>query len=198
MNAGACGNPMPLSGFLRRFAARHPVSSFLLLAIAIVVVGGLALLITALPAHFAGIRRVAGIVVLMLSPTLLIGTALYAPRGVRAIWRRLAGRRYDSTSQPTNPPIEQLAADLRRLLWHHDMVKRSTDVAMRARRLRALEGAITDCATQAARAIDVPYPDRPAHGEFDKPQLRRLLRALAAAGLVLPTAVELLAPDGRR
>jgi hypothetical protein len=84
------------------------------------------------------------------------------------------------------------------LLWHHDRVARSIDVAMRAGHLRALEGAITICATQAARALDVPCPDRPPHGGLDKPQLRPLLRALAAAGLALPPEVGLLAPRGRR
>jgi hypothetical protein len=177
-------------------AARHPAGVFVLLAIAIVV-GGLGPFIAGPSTHTAGIIRVAGIVVLMLSPTLLIATALYAPRGVRVVWRRLVDWRDDSTPQPSGPPIEQLAADLRRLLWHHDRLKQSTDVARRAWHLRALESAITDCATQAARALDVPYPDPPTHGGFDKPQLRRLLRALAAAGLVLPPAVGLLAPDRR-
>jgi hypothetical protein len=132
----------------------------------------------------------------MLSPTLLIATALYAPRGLRVAWRNLVvDRRDHSNPRPVNPPIEQLAADLRRLLWHHHSVKQSTHVAKRAWHLRALEGAITDCATQAARALEVPYPDPPTRGGLDKAQLRRLLRALAAAGLVLPPAVGLLASD---
>ena len=89
------------------------------------------------------------------------------------------------------PPIEKLAADLRRLLWNHDKVPRSADVAMCAGRLRALEGAIAICATQAARSLDVPYPDPPKPGGLDqKPQLRLLLRALAAAGLVLPLTAD--------
>jgi hypothetical protein len=197
MNTGAHGRPLRLSDRLGRFAVRHPTSALLLLAIPIVV-GGLAPFMTGLSTHAAGISRVAGIVVLMLSPTLLAGTALYAPRAVRAVWRRLSDWRADATPQPTNPPVEEIAADLRRLLWHHDAVERSTDVAKRAWRLLALEGAITDCATQAARALDVPYPDALTRGGFDKPQLCRLLRALAIAGLVLPPAVGLLAPDSRR
>jgi membrane protein implicated in regulation of membrane protease activity len=129
MNTGARGRPLRLSGRPRRSAVRHPASAFLLLAIAIVV-GGLVVFITGLSTHAAGISRVAGIVVLMLSPTLLIGTALYAPRGVRAVWRGLIGRRAGKTPQPTNPPIEQLAGD--------------------RRRLRALEATITERATQGA------------------------------------------------
>jgi hypothetical protein len=97
--------------------------------------------------------------------------------------------------QPTNPPIEQLAADLRRMLWHHDRLKRSPDVARRAFRLGVLESAISDCAKQAARALDLPCPNPPARAGFDTPQLRRLLRALAAAGLVLTPAAALLGLD---
>jgi hypothetical protein len=119
-------------------------------------------------------------------------------RAVRAVWHRLVGRRDRSDPQPAGPPIEKLAADLRRLLWNHDKVTRSADVAMCAGRLRALESAIVICATQAARSLDVPYPDPPALGaRVQKPRLRRLLRELAAAGLVLPHSVALLVPDGR-
>jgi hypothetical protein len=119
-------------------------------------------------------------------------------RPLRLIWRRLVDRRGDCGPQPHGPPIERLAADLRRLLWQHERLTRSPDVAMWSGRLRALEGAISICATQAARALDVPYPDPPAPGGVvHKPQLRRLLRALAAAGLVVPPEVGLLAPDPR-
>jgi hypothetical protein len=127
--------------------------------------------------------------------------------------RLFTDRRAGNNPQPTGPPIEQLAADLRRLLWQHDTNRQATDelrrrekagdtqtpiiVEIRARRLRTLEGAITDCATQAARALDVPHPNAPGYGRLDNPQLRRLLRDLAAAGLVLPPAVGLLASDGR-
>jgi len=120
-------------------------------------------------------------------------------RALRAVWSRLVAQREDGVPQPDRPPIEKLAADLRRLLWQHDSVTRSVDVAMYAWRLRALEGAITICATQAARSLDVPHPDPPMPGGFiHKPQLRRLLRSLAAAGLVLPPGVGLLAPETRR
>jgi hypothetical protein len=119
-------------------------------------------------------------------------------RPLRLIWRRLVDRRDDSGPHPDGPPIEKLAADLRRLLWQHDRVTRSADVAMWSGRLRALEGAICICATQAARALEVPCPDPPAPGGVvHKPQLRQLLRALAAAGLVVPPEVGLLAPDPR-
>ena len=76
--------------------------------------------------------------------------------------RRFAAERRPATdAQPIGPPIEQLAADLRRLLQRHDDLKRSTAVAMRAQKLRATEAAITDCAIDAARALDLPCPEEP-------------------------------------
>jgi hypothetical protein len=140
--------------------------------------------------------RTGQVVVLVLTPTLVVGAALYLPH-IEALWRRIRRRRSDVAAQPTNPPIEQVAADLRRLLRQHDTVRRSTDLAMRARRLWAIDAAITDCAVQAARALDVPCPDRPAHGPLATAQLRQLLRELVDAGLVLPTGAGLLAPDPR-
>ena len=149
--------------------------------------------------------------IVTMTPTLLAAAVVYAPRWSRAIARHLP-ERIDHEPKAAGLPIEQLAADLRRLLWRHDTVRRSTDelrlrempgdtdtpiiVAMRVRRLWALEGAITDCATKAARALEVPHPPAPAYGGLDKPRLRVLLRDLADAGLVLPPAVGLLASDG--
>jgi hypothetical protein len=194
-----------LLGRIRRFVARHPVGAFLLLALPIVV---------PFLGNPATAVKAGEIVLLMLAPSLLIGTIVYAPRIILAVWRRIADRRARNNPQPTSPPIEQLAADLRRLLWRHDTVSRSTDelrrrempgdtdtpiiFAMRARRMWALEGAITDCATKAARALDVSQPAVPACGVLEKPNLRRLLRDLADAGLVLPSAVGLLASDWHR
>jgi hypothetical protein len=145
----------------------------------------------------AGVLKVGQVALRVLSPVLLFAAACCAARGFRAVRRLLDNRRARMNPRPGTPPIEQIAADLRRLLWQHDTFLRSNDTPTRARRLLGLEAAITDRATQAARALDVPHPDRPAYAGFDKPELRRLLRALAAEGLVLPPAVELLAPDSR-
>lgn len=142
------------------------------------------------------VAKAGEILVIMLSPTLAIGTALYLPRAVRAIRRAVRGRRDAEALRPTSPPIEQLAADLRRLLLEHDTMRRSTSVAMRAKHLRALEGAITDCALDAAVALGVPCPDRSGRA-MSTAELRGLLTALAHAGLVLPPAVALLAQNRR-
>ena len=94
--------------------------------------------------------------------------------------------------QPTHPPIEQLAADLRRLLNRHEAVIRSTEMAMRAHRLRAVEGAIAGCATETAVALGVSCPQLRWGGALPQSEIRRLLLALADAGLVLPPAITLL------
>jgi hypothetical protein len=197
MDAGARARPLRLSRRLRRLSGSLSAGRFLLFVV-LIAVAVFILFISVLSTHVAGVVRVAGIVVLVLSPALTFAAVLCAPRVVRAVWRRLVDHRDDTDPQPDGPPIERLAADLRRLLWQHERVTRSADAAMWSGRLRALEGAISICAMQAARSLDVPYPGPPIPGGVvHKPQLRRLLRALAAAGLVVPLEVGLLAPDPR-
>jgi hypothetical protein len=141
------------------------------------------------------VAKAAEIVVIMLSPTIAVSAAIYVPKGVRAVYSR--ARRRDVNPQPSQRPIEEVARDIRRLLHRHESVRRSTGIARRAQHLEALEAAIADCAAEAARALDVPCPERPVRGALPTPQLRRLLLALADAGLVLPPAVGLLAADRR-
>jgi hypothetical protein len=69
------------------------------------------------------------IVILMLAPTLLIGATVCGPPIVRAVLLRLADRRTRNSPQPSRPPIEQLAVDLRRLLWLHHTTKQAPDAA---------------------------------------------------------------------
>jgi hypothetical protein len=138
-------------------------------------------------------------VIVMLAPTLLAGGILVVPRAVRAARRRTRRRRADDLLQPVCPPIEQLAADLRRLLRRHEATKQSTYLAMRARHLQAIEAAIGDCAMEAAQALGVASPDQLASRQrtpLSTPELRRLLRALADAGLILVAAPGLMAADG--
>jgi hypothetical protein len=136
------------------------------------------------------VAKAGQIVALMLSPTLVIAAALYLPRALRRLRRALLPE-----PVPPNPPIEDLAADLRRLLRRHEAVIRSADGTARAVHLRALEGAITDCATEAARALELPCPRRPR--PLSTPDLPQLLRALSGAGMVLPPEISLLTRDNR-
>jgi hypothetical protein len=57
---------------------------------------------------------------------------------------------------------------------------------------------IMDRAIEAAGTLGLPHPDRPVHSSLARPELRRLLHTLAEAGLVLPSAVSLSAPNGRQ
>jgi hypothetical protein len=135
-------------------------------------------------------------VVVMLAPTLLVGAGLLVPRVYRSVRRFVKQQRAQEIIEPQRPPIEHLAADLRRLLQRHDALKQSTDVAMRARHLEALEAAIGDCAIDAAQALGIPCPERHERSPMPIPDLRRLLRALADAGLVLAPATGLMASEG--
>jgi hypothetical protein len=138
------------------------------------------------------VAKAGQIVALMLSPTVVIAAALYLPRGLRALRR---AHRPDPA--PSNPPIEAVAADLRRLLRRHEALTLSADGTARAVRRRALEDAIADCATDAARALGVPCPRRPGRAPLSTADLAGLLRALAAAGVVLPPVTGLPARDNR-
>lgn len=196
MSARSTGSPSRRPCARWRLAARVLVGAIALVA---VLVGGAAiiLLFTGSSVPVAVIVTTSQIVLVILAPTLFFGTVFWAPRAIEAARRLIANRRAERNPQPIGPPIEQLAADLRRLLWEHDRFERSREFPMQARRLWGLEAAITDCATQAARALDVPHPDRPAVVGLGRSQLRQLLQALAAEGLALPPTVGLLAPDSR-
>ncbi|MEV4642095.1 hypothetical protein AB0J80_32580 [Actinoplanes sp. NPDC049548] len=135
------------------------------------------------------LARAAQITLIMLSPTLAVGAAIYASRLARAVWERT--RRTDEL-QSRSAPIEQLATDLRRLLHQHDALRAGTGPGLRHVRLRALEAAITDLAVQAARALGVPATAPPGHAGLRPAELSRLLHDLSDAGLMLP-AVGLLA-----
>jgi hypothetical protein len=177
----------------RGWSAVRRVPAALLLTVAIMA-AGLALVVAI--GTVTGVVRAGQIVLLLLSPAILFGAAAVAPRVVRAAQRRVDDRRAERQPQPSGPPIEQIAADLRRMLWEHDHLTRADKMAARARRLWALEAAIADRATEAARALGLDHPDRPAHGRFDPLRLRIMLHALAAEGLVLPARVRLMTPDG--
>lgn len=136
------------------------------------------------------------LVIVTLTPT-LVGTAVvYAPR----LWARIARAwpdRADREPRPLGPPIEQLAADLRRLLRLHDELMRSAHAAMLAHRVWAVEAAIGVRAVEAAQALDVPHRKPGKPGDLTRAELVALLHGLAEAGLVLPAAIRHFTKDGR-
>lgn len=138
----------------------------------------------------------AKLALLTATPALLGAAILAAPRWWAAL-ARLVPDRADNEPQPAGPPIERLAADVRRLLRLHDELMTSAHLAMRAHRLWAVEAAIGVRAVEAARALEVPYPEPATPSGLTRTQLHALLRALADAGLVLPAAVGRFTRDGR-
>ncbi|CAN5223792.1 hypothetical protein BH24ACT10_BH24ACT10_17310 [soil metagenome] len=127
----------------------------------------------------------ARLVAVLIAPSAVAGAVLGAVRCARAVgtWRR---RR--TPAAPAGPPLEQTAVALRRLLAEHERVRRSQDVAVRAARLRSLDGAITDCALDAARALEVAAPAHSGREPLPREALRQLLADLTGAGLLLPGA----------
>lgn len=134
------------------------------------------------------------VVICVVSLALLLSVTYLVVRRVRS--RRL-GTIPDSALEPIGPPIEEIAVSLRQLLQRHDRYARSDDRVLRLRRMSELESVIHLRADQAAFALDVPHPARQMYDERDTEQLRLLLFALVAAGLVLPTAVALMTPDSQ-
>jgi hypothetical protein len=136
------------------------------------------------------------LVLIVLTPTLLGAAVVWAPKycaAATAYWEK----HRPHPPEPLGPPIQQLAADLRRLLRLHGSLTASATLAMRAHRLWAVEAAIAVRAVEAARALEVPHrePDQP--GALRRDELTALLRALGSAGLVLPDKVGPFTSDGR-
>lgn len=128
------------------------------------------------------------------TPTLIGATVVYAPRWCAALAGAWPHRENDEP-RPIGPPIEQLAADLRRLLKLHGQLTASAHLAMRAHRLWAVEAAIAVRAIEAAKALDVPHREPQQPGALRRSELTALLHALAAAGLALPAHTTPLHPN---
>ncbi len=136
------------------------------------------------------------LLLLVVTPTVLGAVLVTAPRWCAAL-ANLRRDREPEVPLPAGPPIQQLAADLRRLLRLHNELTVSAHLAIRAHRLWAVEAAIAVRAVEAARALDVPHQELDASNGLDRAELRRLLRALSDAGLVLPATVGPFTNDGR-
>jgi hypothetical protein len=135
------------------------------------------------------------LILLAVTPTVIGAALLKAPAWAEALAR--AWPRPDDEPAPAGPPIERLAADLRRLLNLHGQLMTSAHLAMRAHRLWAVEAAIGVRAVEAARALDVPHREPSVPGGLDRTELCCLLRALSDAGLVLPATAGSFTRNGR-
>jgi hypothetical protein len=194
MNVSANGMRRWL-GRVRRLTSRQRTVAYLLLAV-LLGVGGPAAAVAGRATRGGSVVAMGATVILLMSVPLLRTVAGRGRHLVRR-GRRLAGNRGAGLGlHPSGPPIEQLAYDLRRLLWRHEELSRSSDPA-HAKWLKALEAAISSRAIAAARALDVSHENPPPYSGLGTEELSRLLRALAVEGLVLPYEVGLLTPGGR-
>lgn len=129
-------------------------------------------------------------------PGLVLAGFHWIPR-----WSRALADRFRSTPpdepHPYGPPIEQLAADLRRLLRLHGELAASAQNSLCAHRLWAVESAIGMRAIEAAAALEVPHPHRTRAPALTRTEISRLLTALTAAGLSLPARVGVFTTGGR-
>lgn len=136
------------------------------------------------------------LILIIATPTLLGAAVVCAPRAYAAVSDYLERHR-PKPPRPIGPPIEQLAADLRRLLRLHGELTASAHVAMRAHRLWAVEAAIGVRAVEAARALGIDHREPETPGALTRQELLAVLNALAASGLVLPAKVGPFTSDGR-
>ena len=130
------------------------------------------------------------------TPTLIGAAVIYSPRWWAALVKAWPHQRAEAPV-PIGPPIEQLAADLRRLLRLHEELTRSAHIAMLAHRLWAVEAAIGARGVEAARALGVPHREVGQLEMLTRGELTRLLQDLARAGMVLPSPVGPFTMDGR-
>jgi hypothetical protein len=134
---------------------------------------------------------------IVVTPTVIGVVILTAPRWLTALGEYVPDRHAARGPQPTRPPIQQLAADLRRLIRLHGELSASAQLATRAHRLWSVEAAISARAVEAAQALEIAYEDPTASGGVDRHRLSALLHALCRAGLVLPERVGPFTADGR-
>jgi hypothetical protein len=132
------------------------------------------------------VARTALFLLIAVTPTAIGIVFITAPRWIEAIGRLVSARRGPAAPEPSGPPIEQLAADLRRLIRLHGELGSSAHLATRAHRLWSVEAAIGARAVEAAQALGVPHRVPPPGTSLTRDELSALLSALTAAGLVLP------------
>ncbi len=111
------------------------------------------------------------------APTLVFSAALAVPRWLAAVRRRRA-----RTPAPTHPPVERLAADLRRVRRTLACFGPGTPVVRR----RAATAAYDALLTQACESVGVPQQlDEVAEGIERDVERLRVEQALCDAGIVL-------------
>jgi hypothetical protein len=114
----------------------------------------------------------------LLMPTLVGGALVGAAR----LWRRWSARG-DRKPVPLGPPIERIAADLRRLNGERLVMRRQVPAPGRGVRARALTAAYVDVLTDACRVLEVAPPRAAASGVAGSAEIERVEAELLVRGL---------------
>jgi hypothetical protein len=114
----------------------------------------------------------------VLFPTILAMTVIRLFR----LRRRFLARRRRGPA-PVGPPIERIAADLRRLYQQRTMLAGHSPSPGRGLRTKALTAAYVDVLTSACRALDVARPEPNASGVVTDQEIERVEEHLRRHGL---------------
>ena len=118
------------------------------------------------------------LVAVLLLPT-LIGGALV---GGARLWRRWRDGR-EPGPLPLGPPIERIAADLRRLHGQRRVLRHQVPAPGRVVRARALTAAYVDVLTDACRVLEVAPPRTGPSGLAATAEIERVEGELLERGL---------------
>jgi hypothetical protein len=120
------------------------------------------------------------LLVACVAPAAVLGVVFHAPRWCSAVADVYRRRTRPAPLTPAGPPLEQLAADLRRLRPQYSDARRSW-VQRQGARL-----AYEDVLRQAAAALDLPHDLTSARSGLARElELLRLEQALLDAGVAL-------------
>jgi hypothetical protein len=116
----------------------------------------------------------------VLFPTILGMTVI----GLLRLRRRFQDRRERGREAvPAGPPIERIAADLRRLYRQRTMLAAHSPSPGRGLRTKALNAAYIDVLTSACRALDVGLPQAAPNGLVSDSEIERVEVDLREQGL---------------
>jgi hypothetical protein len=131
-----------------------------------------------LPTRLGEVQAVVLVGVLLL-PT-LIGGALV---GGARLWQRWCQRQSEARPIPLGPPIERIAADLRRLNGQRMVMQQQVRAPGRGVRARALTAAYVDVLTDACRVLEVAPPRAGTSGVAAPAEIQRVEAELLVRGL---------------